>query len=98
MFTGKRPTDDIFKHDLNIHQFTDMALPDHVMDIVDPSLFLEIDDADDDDRSCNDIQDRPITRYQDLLQVNARRLEECLISVMHIGLSYGCRCQQNEGN
>lgn len=31
MFTGKRPTDDIFKHDLNIHQFTDMALPDHVM-------------------------------------------------------------------
>lgn len=65
MFTGKRPTDDIFKQDLNIHQFTDMALPEHVMDIVDPSLLLEIDDEDDDDRSCNDIQERPITRYQD---------------------------------
>ncbi|PRQ37972.1 putative non-specific serine/threonine protein kinase [Rosa chinensis] len=86
MFRGKRPTDDMFKDDLSIHQFAAMALPDHVMDIADPSLLLETDDEDD-DRSCNDIKERPLTRYQDHPQVNARRLEECLVSVIQIGLS-----------
>ncbi|PQP95022.1 putative LRR receptor-like serine/threonine-protein kinase [Prunus yedoensis var. nudiflora] len=49
MFTGKRPTDDMFKDGLSIHQFTAMALPDHAMDIVEPSLLLETDDEEDDD-------------------------------------------------
>ncbi|KAL6138856.1 hypothetical protein ACLB2K_064135 [Fragaria x ananassa] len=86
MFTGKRPTDDMFKDDLSIHQFAAMALPHHVMDIADPSLLLETDDEDDDTRFANDIQERPITRYQDCPQVNTRRLEECLVSVIQIGL------------
>ncbi|PRQ42972.1 putative protein kinase [Rosa chinensis] len=84
MFTGKRTTDDMFKDHLSIHQFAAMALPDLVMDIADPSLLLETDDKDD-DRSCNDIQE--LTRYQDHPQVNARRFEECLVSVIQIGLS-----------
>ncbi|XP_070665424.1 probable LRR receptor-like serine/threonine-protein kinase At3g47570 [Malus domestica] len=33
MFTGKRPTGDMFRDGISIHQFTAMALPDHVIDI-----------------------------------------------------------------
>ncbi|XP_050113948.1 probable LRR receptor-like serine/threonine-protein kinase At3g47570 [Malus sylvestris] len=33
MFTGKRPTGDMFGDGISIHQFTAMALPDHVIDI-----------------------------------------------------------------
>lgn len=41
MFTGKRPTDDMFKDGLSMHQFTAMALPDHVMDVVEPHCFFK---------------------------------------------------------
>ncbi|GLT33879.1 hypothetical protein SLA2020_084340 [Shorea laevis] len=42
MITGKRPTDAIFKDGLNLHQFAKLALPECVMDIVDPSLLQEL--------------------------------------------------------
>ncbi|XP_068340228.1 probable LRR receptor-like serine/threonine-protein kinase At3g47570 [Pyrus communis] len=88
MFTGKRPTDDMFRDGISIHQFTAMALPDHVIDIVDPSLLLERDDVEaDDSRYRDDIQERRITRHQDRNLVQARQLEECLVSVVRIGLS-----------
>ncbi|GMP23345.1 hypothetical protein CsSME_00000976 [Camellia sinensis var. sinensis] len=32
MTTGKRPTDSIFEEGLNLHTFSRMALPDHVME------------------------------------------------------------------
>uniref|UniRef100_A0A1D1ZHC1 Receptor kinase-like protein Xa21 n=1 Tax=Anthurium amnicola TaxID=1678845 RepID=A0A1D1ZHC1_9ARAE len=41
MFTGKRPTDDIFKDGLTLHKFVGEALPDQVMDIVDLKLLSE---------------------------------------------------------
>ncbi|KAI8003227.1 putative LRR receptor-like serine/threonine-protein kinase [Camellia lanceoleosa] len=41
MFTGKRPTDDMFKDHLNLHNFVKEALPDRVMEIVDPCILLE---------------------------------------------------------
>ncbi|KAB2597993.1 LRR receptor-like serine/threonine-protein kinase [Pyrus ussuriensis x Pyrus communis] len=42
MFTGKRPTDDMFNDGLSIYQFVTMALPDRVMDVVDPSLLINL--------------------------------------------------------
>lgn len=88
MFTGKRPTSDMFGDGISIHQFTATALPDHVIDIVDPSLLLERDDVEaDDSRYRNDIQERPIARHQDHDLVQGRKLEECLASVMQIGPS-----------
>ncbi|KAI3875392.1 hypothetical protein MKW98_000069 [Papaver atlanticum] len=43
MFTGKRPTDDMFKDGLNIHNFSKMhAFPERVLDIVDSRLLLEL--------------------------------------------------------
>ena len=44
MFTRKRPTNDMFKGDLSIYQFVAMALPDHVMDIVDPSVHFNLEE------------------------------------------------------
>ncbi|XP_028075227.1 putative receptor-like protein kinase At3g47110 isoform X2 [Camellia sinensis] len=41
MFTGKRPIDDTFKDHLNLHNFVKDALPDRVMEIVDPYILLE---------------------------------------------------------
>ncbi|XP_016651449.1 PREDICTED: probable LRR receptor-like serine/threonine-protein kinase At3g47570 [Prunus mume] len=39
MFTGKRPTDDMFYGDLNLHTFVKMAFPERVMEIADSTLF-----------------------------------------------------------
>lgn len=40
MSTSKRPIDDMFKNDLNLHNFTKMALPEHGIGIgiADPLL------------------------------------------------------------
>ncbi|KAL4606238.1 hypothetical protein ACB092_09G087300 [Castanea dentata] len=81
MFTGKKPIDEMFRDGLSIHKFTTMALPEHVMDIVDPSMFFE-EDEDDVDGEINedDIEDEPH------LNVSSR-IKDCLISVLEIGLS-----------
>ncbi|XP_058210584.1 receptor kinase-like protein Xa21 [Rhododendron vialii] len=41
MITRKRPTDKIFEADLNLHKFARIALPEHVIEIVDPMLLTE---------------------------------------------------------
>ncbi|XP_065870642.1 putative receptor-like protein kinase At3g47110 [Euphorbia lathyris] len=57
MFTARRPTDSMFEDDVNLHNFTRMALPEQVMTIVDPQLLPDED------------------------------MQECLVSVLNIGLS-----------
>ncbi|GLU24341.1 hypothetical protein SLE2022_402840 [Rubroshorea leprosula] len=42
MITGKRPTDPMFSDGFNIHQFTKTALPERLMEILEPSLLQEI--------------------------------------------------------
>lgn len=42
MFTRKRPTDDMFKDSLNIHNFVKMVLPGGVAEILDPVLLHEM--------------------------------------------------------
>ncbi|KAK4268629.1 hypothetical protein QN277_025250 [Acacia crassicarpa] len=41
IFTGKRPTDDEFEGGMGIHQYAEMALPNHAMEIADPCLLSE---------------------------------------------------------
>ena len=46
MFLGKRPNDDMFKDGLNLHNFAKMALPEKLVQIVDPILLpREVDEA-----------------------------------------------------
>ncbi|KAL7253364.1 hypothetical protein ACSBR1_007819 [Camellia fascicularis] len=39
MMTGRRPTDPMFEGGLNLHSFARIALPDRVLEIVDPTLL-----------------------------------------------------------
>ena len=81
MFIGKRPIDEMFKDGLSIHKFVAMASPEHVMDIVDPSMFFE-----DDEEDANDeIEERQIIEEDPHVNVSSR-IKECLISVFQIGL------------
>ena len=41
MLTSKKPTDNVFKDDLSLHSFVESALPDQVMEIVDPRILSE---------------------------------------------------------
>ena len=41
MFTGKRPTDEMFKDSLNIHNFVRTTVPERVAKIVDPVILQE---------------------------------------------------------
>ncbi|XVF83985.1 hypothetical protein PTKIN_Ptkin16aG0538600 [Pterospermum kingtungense] len=41
MFTGRRPTDEMFKENLNLHSFVKAALPNHVAEITAPTLIQE---------------------------------------------------------
>ncbi|XP_028945492.2 probable LRR receptor-like serine/threonine-protein kinase At3g47570 [Malus domestica] len=85
MFTGKTPTDDMFIEGLSIYKFAAMALPDHVMDVVDPALLLDLEA----DGSVNDGKYERIRlpRRNNRGVVKAKKVEECLFAVMQIGLS-----------
>ncbi|KAJ9559375.1 hypothetical protein OSB04_013989 [Centaurea solstitialis] len=39
LFTGNRPTNEMFSNSLSLHSFVKMAIPDQVMEITDPVLF-----------------------------------------------------------
>ncbi|KAM3707319.1 hypothetical protein ACJW31_02G015800 [Castanea mollissima] len=87
MFTRKKPVDEMFIDGLSIHKFTSMALPEHVMDIVDPSMFFEEDEEDvNDERNEDDIEDKAIIEEEPHLNVSSR-IKDCLILVFEIGLS-----------
>ena len=82
MFIGKRPIDEMFKDGLSIHKFTTMTLPEHVMNIVDPSMFFVEDEED----IYDDIEEITIIEEDPRVNVSSR-IKECLISVFQIGLS-----------
>ncbi|TQD70495.1 hypothetical protein C1H46_043970 [Malus baccata] len=85
MFTRKRPTDDMFKGGLSIYQFVAMALPDHFMDVVDNSIILDLET--DGDINNDIVRERTPSRCNNGGSVKAKKLKECLVSVMQIGLS-----------
>uniref|UniRef100_A0A7N2LC88 non-specific serine/threonine protein kinase n=1 Tax=Quercus lobata TaxID=97700 RepID=A0A7N2LC88_QUELO len=76
MFTRKRPIDNIFKDDLNLHDFVRGALPERVINIVDPTILLEREDM---ETRTND------THIQN--QIGFPKILECLILIFGIGVS-----------
>uniref|UniRef100_A0A6N2MBL0 non-specific serine/threonine protein kinase n=1 Tax=Salix viminalis TaxID=40686 RepID=A0A6N2MBL0_SALVM len=76
MFTGKRPTDSMFTGDFNLHSFVEAALPDRVMEIIDPLLSI-------------DIQEEVQTRRngpRDKSSISIEKVKKCLESILQIGL------------
>ncbi|KAK4592259.1 hypothetical protein RGQ29_016686 [Quercus rubra] len=76
MFTGKRPTDNIFKDNLNLHDFVKGALPERVINIVDPIILWEREDM---ETRTND------THIQN--RIRSPKILECLILIFGIGVS-----------
>uniref|UniRef100_A0A7N2MKH7 non-specific serine/threonine protein kinase n=1 Tax=Quercus lobata TaxID=97700 RepID=A0A7N2MKH7_QUELO len=73
MFTGKKPTDNIFQDSLNLHEFVKAALPERVIDIIDPILLWEREGENRvNDITCNESQNG-----------SPKRLE-CLIFILEI--------------
>ena len=76
MFTGKRPTNSIFQEGLNLHDFVKVALPERIIDIVDPILLWEIQEE---ETRMND------TRHED--RNGSPKIQECLILILGIGVA-----------
>ncbi|XP_030964458.1 receptor kinase-like protein Xa21 [Quercus lobata] len=76
MFIGKRPTDNIFKDNLNLHDFVKGALPERVINIVDPIILWEREDM---ETMTND------THIQS--QIESPKILGCLILIFGIGVS-----------
>jgi serine/threonine protein kinase len=78
MFTGKRPTDNLFQESLNLHDFVKAALPERIIDILDPILLWE--------------RKEGVTRMNDNITRNEGRNgspngKECLILILGIGVA-----------
>ncbi|MBA0866776.1 hypothetical protein Goshw_024328, partial [Gossypium schwendimanii] len=70
IFTRKRPTDDMFKDGLKLHLFSKMALPDQVLEVVDP-LLLPGD---------NERQSASSSRNPRRANMEETKIKECLVS------------------
>ncbi|KAJ9540691.1 hypothetical protein OSB04_027197 [Centaurea solstitialis] len=79
MITGKRPTDEGFEEGLNLHEYVKMALPDHVMKIVEMGLLHEPEEEMEVAKVNRRSSDEEARRW--------KRLEECLISLATTGLA-----------
>jgi serine/threonine protein kinase len=72
IFTKRRPTDEQFKDDLNLHNFVKLALPGQVKKILNQSVLNEVGEA-----------KNMVTCWRDWTSEEI----ECLILVFHIGLA-----------
>ncbi|KAK7266339.1 hypothetical protein RIF29_18982 [Crotalaria pallida] len=77
---------EIFEGDMGIHKLISMALPNHVMDIIDPSLLSK---QEDDDRDHHEIStnDETSIRRRDMEPNVLAMMEDWLVSVLQIGVS-----------
>ena len=78
MFTGKRPTDDIFQDNLNLHDFVKAVLPEQIIDIIDP-ILLRVHEREGETRTNN------IARNEG--QNGNVTSQECLIMIFKIGVA-----------
>ena len=93
MFLGKRPTDEMFKDDLNLHNFVKMALSDRLVQIVDPTLLpREVEETpptsmvarEDNNENKIDIEENEETQVFRQVEANVYK---CLVSILEIGLA-----------
>ncbi|XP_022732328.1 putative receptor-like protein kinase At3g47110 isoform X6 [Durio zibethinus] len=77
MFTGKRPTDDMFKDSLTLHHFTKIALPDQVLEVVDPLLLAG---DNEEENACS-------SRNPRRANMEETKKKEYLISILGVGIA-----------
>eukprot|EP00257_Ricinus_communis_P021222 XP_015580653.2 probable LRR receptor-like serine/threonine-protein kinase At3g47570 [Ricinus communis] len=76
MFTGKRPTDEMFTEGLSLHNFVNRALPEQVIKIIDPNMLgMQLS------------EDATSNHHRNLMNRRKDKLMECLTPIFEIGLS-----------
>ncbi|XP_027156014.1 putative receptor-like protein kinase At3g47110 [Coffea eugenioides] len=73
MITRRRPTDDMFMDELDLHNYVNRALPEQVCEIVEPLILCKAGDG-----------NRRITPKRE--NINGGREMECVISLLKLGL------------
>ena len=94
MFLGRSPIDEMFKDDLNLHNFVKMALPKQLVQIMDPTLLIrEVEEipavavAAREYNNENEIEADEVNQGNvNHCQVEAN-VHKCLVSVLEIGLA-----------
>ncbi|XP_039173813.1 putative receptor-like protein kinase At3g47110 [Eucalyptus grandis] len=76
MFTGKRPTDDMFENGVNLHRFVKAALVDRVEKAIDPILLEEIEELE--KKRTVPLNGKNKSWFSTL---------ECLVSIIEIGVT-----------
>ncbi|XP_030550309.2 probable LRR receptor-like serine/threonine-protein kinase At3g47570 [Rhodamnia argentea] len=76
MFTGKRPTNDMFENGLNLHHFAKASLADQVEKVIDPILLQE-----------NQESEKRRTVAPDGKNKSWFTTLECLVSIIKIGVT-----------
>lgn len=78
MFTGKRPTDDMFNDGLDLHNFVKTALPDQISEVVNP-LFVTGGEGDEEETGHLETRTRG--------QIKKDQMQESLITILRIGIA-----------
>ena len=76
MFIGKRPTVDMFKDGLNLHDFVKTDLLDQVIDILDPNLLWERED-----------EMTWMNNSHNQNQIRSPKIQDCFFFIFGIGVS-----------
>ncbi|XP_019184112.1 PREDICTED: probable LRR receptor-like serine/threonine-protein kinase At3g47570 isoform X2 [Ipomoea nil] len=88
MFTGRRPTDNLFSSEYNsVYEYVEAALPQQVLKIVDPFLVASIENKDGlraDERLDNDDDD-------DMVEIKESKIHSFFRSIFIIGLTCASR-------
>ncbi|KAL5577722.1 hypothetical protein UlMin_019421 [Ulmus minor] len=89
IFTAKRPTDPIFNESNNLHNFVKMALPDRLIEIVDPHILSsEVKET----TSGRGINTNIVESQYEIIESGSQnrmdvKTRNCLLSVLEIGLA-----------
>ncbi|XP_028109600.1 probable LRR receptor-like serine/threonine-protein kinase At3g47570 isoform X1 [Camellia sinensis] len=92
MMTGRRPTDPMFEGGLNLHSFGRIALPDRVLEIVDPTLLNN-----DDSEAQAEVEEAK-SKWDSTQLRNGSTTEECLVSMVKIGVECSMESPQDRTN
>lgn len=85
MFTGRRPTDEMFMDNLSLHSFAEMALPERVEEIADPILLEH--EREEEEEVVVEASKNATTTHSNEKNVSRKTIEECLVSVFRIGVA-----------
>ncbi|CAL9008182.1 unnamed protein product [Prunus brigantina] len=78
MLTGKRPTDEMFKDGMNLHNFVRMALPERVEEICDPVLLQKKESS---------TRSNATDNRNNIEDDQGQRIRKCLVIIARIGVA-----------